>query len=130
MFCNSVLEIHLKMTIRVHKPVSETGDQNTGSQKASATKGFQRTLSWDFLLGMKQRMETEVGHHPNCQTVTNMIQIPCKLQVEHHRHRTLTSWYIPQALHGLASHSHPTAQEPQSVAYTNGITVCHTVSVH
>jgi hypothetical protein len=113
------------MTITVHQHVSQTGNQNTASQEGSATEGLQRTLNWDFWLGIKQRMETEVGQQLNCHTVTNTIQMVRKLQLETPRHWPQTSLYVPQALHGLESHSQPTALEPHGIAYTNSITVCH-----
>jgi len=110
MFCNSLLEIHLQMTITVHKHVSETGKQNMVWRKGSATEGFQKTLNWDFWLGIKRRMETEVGHHLNCHTVTNTIQMLRELRLETPRHKPHTSLYVPQAMRGLESHSQPTAQ--------------------
>jgi len=118
MFCNSLLEILPQKTMTVHRQVSETGNLNTAWQKGSATKGFQRTLNWGFWLGMKRRMETEVGPHLNCHSVTNTTQMLQDLQLPTPTHKPHTGLYVPQAL------------TARSIAYTNGITVCHTAAVH
>jgi hypothetical protein len=124
------LEIRLQMKIAVHKHVSGTGNQNTARQKGSAAEGFQRTSNWDSWLGIKQRMETEVGHRLNFHTATNTILMLRELQLETPRHKPHTSPYVPHVLHGLESHSKPTARNLIALHIPTVITVWHTVEVH